>query len=147
MKIVDLINRSAFSLLFEPRRETYFYWIELFIGIIIPIIIFSQKKWRESRRGLFVGSTLVILGFIMNRMNISLTGMEGWAGIFYFPSWMEIAITFSIVTAGFIIFSFAVKELPIFKPEPETSRKTIMSSETEEFDFVSHQNINILTDL
>ncbi|HUL45028.1 MAG TPA: Ni/Fe-hydrogenase cytochrome b subunit [Bacteroidota bacterium] len=117
MKIVDLADRSAFSLLFLPRPETYLYWLEITTGIILPIALFSFRKIRESRSGLFFGSTVVILGFIMNRMNISITAMQRWTGTSYFPSWMEIAVTLSIVTVGFIAFSMAAKYLPIFGEE------------------------------
>jgi len=121
MKVVDLADRSAFSLLFIDRPETYLYWLEIGMGIVLPIALFSFRKIRESRSGLFVGSTVVILGFIMNRMNISITGMQRWAGASYFPSWMEIAVTLSIVTLGFIAFSTAAKYLPIFEhPEHHT---------------------------
>jgi Ni/Fe-hydrogenase subunit HybB-like protein len=60
---------------------------------------------------------MVVIGFVLNRMNITLTGLEGWAGVSYFPSWMELAVTFSIVAFGFVVFALAAKYLPIFKHE------------------------------
>jgi len=59
-----------------------------------------------------------LLGFITNRLNIAVTGMEASAGVRYFPKWTEIAITASIVAAGFAIFGLAAKYLPIFPKEP-----------------------------
>ncbi len=117
MKIVDLLDRKAISLLFLPRMETYLYWLEVSIGILIPMVLFSMRKVRESQSGLFAGAAMIIIGFIFNRMNIGITGMEGWAGVSYFPSWMEISVTLSIVVLGFIIFTLAAKYLPIFKHE------------------------------
>jgi Ni/Fe-hydrogenase subunit HybB-like protein len=43
--------------------------------------------------------------------------MEAWAGKSYFPSWMEISVTLSIVVAGFILFAMAAKYLPLFSHE------------------------------
>jgi len=123
MKVLDLNDRDALSLLVIPRWETYMYWLEVIVGIVLPIVLFSQRKIRESRNGLFIGATTIIIGFILNRLNISITGLESWAGISYFPSWMELAVTASIVTAGFIIFSLAAKHLPIFKHEPPVSNE------------------------
>jgi Ni/Fe-hydrogenase subunit HybB-like protein len=117
MKIMDLSSRAAFSLLLVPRWETYMYWLEVLVGIVTPLILFSIPRVRTNRSGLFFGATMVILGFILNRLNISITGMEGWAGISYFPSWMEIAVTVSIVTVGFIVFSLAARYLPLFDHE------------------------------
>jgi len=121
MKIVDLKDRDAMNLLFLPRTETYFYWGEIMVGVIVPMILFSMKKVRSSQTGLFVGAIFIILGFVMNRLNISLTGMESWAGVSYFPSWMEISVTLTIVTVGFIAFRLAAKYLPVFKHEPSVS--------------------------
>jgi Ni/Fe-hydrogenase subunit HybB-like protein len=115
MKVIDLVERGALPLLLLPRTETYLYWLEVSVGIIAPIILFSRQRVRESQSGLFVGATMIICGFIFNRMNIGITGMEAWAGASYFPSWMEISVTLSIVALGFVIFSLAAKYLPIFK--------------------------------
>ena len=115
MKVIDLIERGALPLLVLARTETYLWWLEVTVGIAAPIVLFSRRRVRENRQGLFAGATLIILGFILNRMNISITGMEASAGVTYFPSWMEIAITLSIVTAGFVVFTLAAKHLPIFE--------------------------------
>jgi len=72
---------------------------------------------RENQTGLFWCAAMMIMGFVLNRLNISITGMEGWAGKAYFPSWMEIMVTISIVTAGFIVFALAAKYLPLFEHE------------------------------
>jgi len=114
MKIADLSTRGMFPLLIEPRTETYLYWLEMTVGVLAPLLLFSFEKIRNNRKGLFGGAILIILGFMLNRMNISITGMEGWAGVSYFPSWMEISITMMIVTIGFILFSLAAKHLPLF---------------------------------
>ena len=121
MKIVDLADRQAFALLLQPRMETYLYWLEITLGVFAPLVLLSRRKIRESQNWLFLSSVLIILGFILNRMNIGITGMEAWAGKAYFPSWMEISITLSIVVAGFIIFSFAAKYLPLFHHEQSSA--------------------------
>ena len=60
---------------------------------------------------------LVVLGFITNRLNVSITGMESAAGMHYIPKWTEIAVTGAIIAAGFALFGLAVKYLPIFPAE------------------------------
>jgi Ni/Fe-hydrogenase subunit HybB-like protein len=72
---------------------------------------------------------MVILGFVMNRMNIGIAGMESSAGVSYFPSWMEISITLSLVVIGFIIFGLAGKYLPLFDHGHEETRKVVVPSE------------------
>ncbi len=137
MKIVDLSNRSAFPLLFLPRMETYMYWLEIGVGILAPLVLFSIAKVRESTNGLFIGAVMIILGFVLNRMNITITGMESWAGVSYFPSWMELTVTVAIVTAGFIIFSLAARYLPLFSDAHREVRR--VHDIEEDLRFVSQQ--------
>lgn len=140
MKVVDLADRRALPLLFEPRTETYLYWLELSVGVIAPFLLLARQKVRENQTGLFACAVMMIIGFILNRLNISITGMEGWAGKPYFPSWMEIMVTISIVTAGFIAFALAAKYLPLFKLE-KTERKVSTESEwVEDIRSVSQLN-------
>ncbi len=119
MRFVDAYQRDVLGLLFVARPETYLYWLELIVGIVLPLLLLSSSRVRHSERGLFVSSILVVLGFIMNRLNITVTGMERSAGVSYFPSWMELSITLAIVTFGFVVFSFAAKYLPVFEHEAE----------------------------
>jgi len=60
---------------------------------------------------------LVVLGFITNRLNVSITGQESAAGMHYLPKWTEIAVTGAIIAAGFALFGLATKYLPIFPAE------------------------------
>jgi Ni/Fe-hydrogenase subunit HybB-like protein len=55
-----------------------------------------------------------VLGFITNRLNVSITGMETSAGLHYVPRWTELAVTGAIIAAGFALFGAAAKYLPIF---------------------------------
>ncbi len=138
MKLMDLSTRAAFPLLLVPRWETYMYWLEVIVGILAPLLLFSIPKVRTSSSGLFFGATMIILGFILNRLNISITGMESWAGVSYFPSWMEIAVTVCIVTIGFIVFSLAARYLPLFEHEHEKHPKRPQDEFREELVRLSH---------
>ncbi len=73
---------------------------------------------------------MVVGGFLVNRLNVSLTGLEATSGVRYVPSWMEVAITMSIVVVGMIAFRYATQYLPVFhsaKPESvkEDSRSPV----------------------
>jgi Ni/Fe-hydrogenase subunit HybB-like protein len=140
MKIMDLQSRAALSLLFEPRTETYFYWLEISVGVIAPLILLSLPKIRGNQNGLFFSAVMIILGFILNRMNISITGMEAWAGVSYFPKWTEIIVTMAIVTAGFVVFSFAAKYLPLFTHEEQTQAPKPVHNLDEDLRLISQPN-------
>jgi Ni/Fe-hydrogenase subunit HybB-like protein len=114
MKIVDLSDRRLLPLLVVPRLETYMYWLEAAVGVIAPFLILSREKGRRNPTALFAGATLVVLGFIINRMNVAITGMESWSGTLYFPSFTEFSITLMIVTLGFIAFYLIARYFPVF---------------------------------
>jgi Ni/Fe-hydrogenase subunit HybB-like protein len=121
LRFEDLANRGALKLAFHPGYETYLFWLEILLAIILPVILLVQRKVRTSANGLYIAAVLVVLGFITNRMNVSITGFEGSTGVRYFPKWSEFAVTAMIIAIGFAAFGLAVKYLPIFPKEEEAS--------------------------
>ncbi len=117
MRALDLVDRHVLGLLTIPRMETYMFWLEVVVGMLAPLVLLSMKKVRQSETGLFTSAVLVIIGFVMNRMNITITGMEAWAGKTYVPSIPEFSVTLGIVTLGFVAFYYIAKYFPVFPPE------------------------------
>ena len=117
LRFEDLANRGAFRLALHPGYEMYLFWLEMSLAIFIPLILLLQPKVRSSPTGLYWSAVLVVLGFITNRMNVSITGFEGSTGVRYFPKWSELAVTGMIIGGGFALFGLAVKYLPIFPKE------------------------------
>lgn len=118
-KAVDLLNRDEVQLLYEWNTESVLFMVEVVLGILGPIVLLTMKKVRQNPLGQFLSAMLVVLGFVMNRLNVSTTGMEASLKAGYFPSWMEIAVTAGIVVLGFVLFAAAVKHLPVFTEEAE----------------------------
>jgi Ni/Fe-hydrogenase subunit HybB-like protein len=121
LKIQDFSGRGVWSVIFLNRPETYLFWLEALVGVIVPVIMLSIKKIRLSERGLYYVAICTIAGFLLNRLNVAVTGMEASSGVHYFPSWMEISITLTILATGFFVFSLATRYLPIFEHGEEES--------------------------
>ena len=113
----DLYLRGNLHLAFEVTPEAVMFWGEIGLGAILPMVLLASRRVRHNEQGLFFAAMLAIMGFIVNRMNVAITGMTASSGTTYVPSWMEFAVTMSIVGAGFALFALAVKFLPVF-PEP-----------------------------
>jgi Ni/Fe-hydrogenase subunit HybB-like protein len=63
-----------------------------------------------------------VLGFILHRLNVSVTALERSSGVHYVPSWMEITVSVGLVAIGFAVFALAARYLPVFpKHAPETA--------------------------
>lgn len=114
LRFLDLRGRHAFAAFNPGAMEERMFLLEVALGLVAPVIVLAVPKWRNSERGLFLGAVLVVLGFVLNRLNVSITGMVRGLGADYFPTWMEIAVTMSVVAVGFFLFRLAVKNLPIF---------------------------------
>jgi Ni/Fe-hydrogenase subunit HybB-like protein len=125
VRLQDLYHRDALHLMLRPSYEAYLFGLEAVIGLLLPIALLLHPRIRHSAGGLYVSALLVVLGFISNRLNVSITGMEVSAGVRYIPKWTEAAVTLSIVAAGFAFFSLAAKHLPIFPSESEGSDRPV----------------------
>ena len=75
---------------------------------------------RESARGLYISSLLAVLGFIANRLNVSITALEGAQGGHYVPAWSEVMITLMLIAIGFGAFSLAVRYLNVYPSDRES---------------------------
>jgi len=123
LRIEDLWGRGVLGGLREPSRESVLFLLEVGLGVVIPLPLLGVRKVRESREGLVGAAVLVITGFLLNRLNVSITGLEAWAGVEYIPRWTEVAVTLSMVGVGFLLFSLAVKYLKVFEPEAGLRRR------------------------
>ncbi len=122
LRFEDLYHRGVLPLMLKPSYEQGLFLLELALAIIIPLALLSQYKVRQSAGGLYLVAVSVVLGFVTNRLNVSITGMETSAGLHYVPKWTEVAMTGSIIAAGFALFGLAAKYLPIFPAEHEIAR-------------------------
>lgn len=115
LRFQDLSARGAWGYALSGGYEASFFWVEIALTLAIPAVLLSMARIRTSARGLFWVSVCVVAGFVTNRLNVSITGMEASAGVTYIPKWTEVAITASIVAVGIAIFGLAAKHLPIFE--------------------------------
>jgi Ni/Fe-hydrogenase subunit HybB-like protein len=114
IRFLDLLHRDALRLLLENRTETWLFGLECALMVIPTVLLFSRRV-RENPTALYFMALLVLFGFIANRLNVSITGMEAGSGVHYIPKWTEVAITLAICAAGFAVFRWAVLNLPVFE--------------------------------
>jgi len=113
-RLEDLISRGALMLAFKPTYEAALFHVEFVLGVLLPFALLLSPKLRQNVRGLYGAALLVVLGFVANRLNVSVTGLEGAMGGHYIPAWSEVVISMLLVAAGFVAFRLAVKLLPVY---------------------------------
>jgi Ni/Fe-hydrogenase subunit HybB-like protein len=129
VKFGQLAYAGDLQYLFTGGLMSFLFWAEILLGAVLPILLFSFSKVRQSPRGLLIGALAVLLGMILNRFNVSwfavthpnpITYMPTFMGqVTYFPSIPEVALSIGIFSAGILAFGLAVKYLSVFDPVEE----------------------------
>jgi Ni/Fe-hydrogenase subunit HybB-like protein len=126
LRWADLLGRGAWRLLAQNRTETWLFGLETAL-LTVPLLVLLRGRNRANREARYLCSLMVLFGFVANRLNVSITGLEASQGTHYMPKWPEVMITFSLISVGFAIFRMAALHLPLFvepkraeEPEPET---------------------------
>ncbi len=117
-RIYDLVHRHVLHLALQWTYEAAFFQLEILAGVILPFLLLAVPSWRIRPRVMYAASLLAVMGFVVNRLNVSVTGLETSAGQHYQPAWGEILISVLMVSVGFAAFALAVRYFRVF-PEPE----------------------------
>jgi Ni/Fe-hydrogenase subunit HybB-like protein len=118
MRVQAIHRNHAFNSILEFSYEGKMFLLEFALGVILPVVLMSFRRLRSDPDWLVGGAFLAVLGFVMNRLNVSITGMEAASGVRYLPSGMEIIVSLGLVATGMAVFAFAVHIFPIFPDGP-----------------------------
>jgi Ni/Fe-hydrogenase subunit HybB-like protein len=110
---------------------TTFWWLEIVLGGLVPAVILLFQPLRRNQRALILGLALIILGVIVNRWNVTLSGLVAppdWSpGVLgdvvaasYFPTLIELGVSAGVLAYGLLGFSLGVRILPIFAQPVES---------------------------
>lgn len=118
VRLGDWMGAGEVPLLFRPDAFGLIAWVELILGLFIPLAILLSKFVRHSA-GPFWAGVFALMGMFINRMVISWVGLAEPGLTAYVPSWIEIAITVGLFAGGFLLYGVIVRFFKIF---PEASQ-------------------------
>lgn len=110
----DLVLRGVGTELLVLTPQSMAFWIEVLVGFIIPLAILLTPEFADSARWLLVSSIMVIIGLLINRMNVAVVGITSTYGATYYPHWMEVGITAGIVAGGLLAYVVICSNFPVF---------------------------------
>jgi Ni/Fe-hydrogenase subunit HybB-like protein len=119
VRLLDLLRRGALGAAVAPTREAAFFQLEFALGVLLPFVLLVLPAVRRNARYLYAAAVLAVVGFVVNRLNVSITGLEGAQGAHYVPALPEYLATLMLVAVGFALFGLAVKHLPVYPREEE----------------------------
>ena len=117
LKLGDLAFRNNLGMLLNGSWESSVFIFELFISALLPASLLAVPKIRQNDTGLVVCSILVVLGFILNRINVSGIATVRATGSDYLPSLMEISISLWVVSLAILVFFFFVEHFKVYERE------------------------------
>jgi len=100
VKLGDLAFRYGSLNFLEHPAATTSLAVEVLLGVVAPFLLLLNKVVRRSMGWLFLAVALIILGVVLNRINVFLVSYTApYSTHAYFPSVGEIAMTFAIVSS------------------------------------------------
>jgi Ni/Fe-hydrogenase subunit HybB-like protein len=117
VRVLDLVLQGSLWATVAGTREAVFFQLEFSLGVILPFLLLVWPQVRRNARYLYTAAVLAVMGFVVNRLNVSITGLEGAQGTHYVPALPEYTVTLMLVAVGFALFGLAVKHLPVYPRE------------------------------
>ena len=130
-RAVDLYTHGAVPFMFRWREESLSFWLEIGLFIVAPLVLLSMDKVRNNPQYLYWTCSLVVMGFMANRLNVSITGLQASTGIYYVPKWSEFAPTLMVITAAVLAFRYAVIYLDVLPKNSSRPRWMIKGAVSE----------------
>jgi len=110
---VDMAREGGLPYLFRWRAETGYFWLEMLLFVFLPVVLLNLNYVRNRPVALYWTNAIVVMGFITNRINVSITGLERATHAGYSPKWPELAVTLMLTTCAVLAFRYAVLYLDI----------------------------------
>lgn len=107
-----------------PYTQT-FWWLEVVLGGLIPAVILLYGPLRRNDTTLMAALGLIVLGVVVNRWNVTLSGLVAppqWspgvignvAAASYAPTWVELAVSVGVLAYALLAFTLGARHLPLF---------------------------------
>jgi len=127
-RMVDLVKHGGGPYLFLKRPETAYFWLEIALFVFIPVVMFNNRWIMKRPEGAYWSCAVVIMGFLANRVNVSINSLERATQANYMPKWPEMAIVVMMVTLTVLAFRYAVINLDILPKRVKLPTKRWMAN-------------------
>jgi Ni/Fe-hydrogenase subunit HybB-like protein len=119
LKVGDVAARGVWPMLLDGSLVSKLWLMEVLGGVVLPLVLLAVPKLRRSPRWLGWACLLVILGVVLNRLNVFvLAYTPPYAERAYVPSFVEFGLSIGLVAALLLVYRVAVTYLPILEPQP-----------------------------
>ncbi len=114
----DLAARGHLHHAAGTTFSTFWFWFELAVMALLPIVLFSIPAVRRSRTGQWAAASLGVTGVVINRISVGGFMHQGRGEGLYVPSWTEIAVSAGVVSAAILVFLFFIERFKVWEERP-----------------------------
>jgi Ni/Fe-hydrogenase subunit HybB-like protein len=117
LKLQGVIDNHAVA---EIGKGFYGKWwlLEMLGFILLPSLMYAWGARNNRARPVRIAAAIAVVGIIVNRLNISLVAYNYNQAVRYWPSWMELWVSVTLVLAGVLAFRWIVNRMPVLRPLP-----------------------------
>lgn len=124
------VNEALHMLNQQTPYNFGFWFFEIIIGILIPVIIFLHPRLNKKPVSLVLGAMGAITGVVINRWNVTVSGLYVPLAyspgtqyvldpVYYWPSLPEWGVVLGIIGYGLLMLTLGLKFLPLFPNNEE----------------------------
>lgn len=116
LKVQGLVDSGRYDLLATPLGA--WFLVELLGFVLLPSLLLAFAARRGDARTTRAVAAIVVLGIVVNRLNVSIIGFNWNAPVRYVPSFAEIWVSLTLVTLGVLTFRWIVNRMPVLSEHP-----------------------------
>jgi len=116
LQLLVFVHGKRWNLLDTPMG--YWYLTEMLGFVLLPMILFFYSYRKQNTFIIKLAALITMIGIIINRLNVTVIGFRWDAASHYYPSWMEIVVTLTVLFVEIWVFRWIVTRLPVLRDSP-----------------------------
>jgi Ni/Fe-hydrogenase subunit HybB-like protein len=120
LQLLVFIHDKRWDLLSTPMG--YWFMVEMIGFVLVPMLLFFYSYRRHNIFMIRLAAILTMLGVILNRLNVTVIGFRWDASVHYVPSWMEFAVTLTVIFIEIWVLRWVINRMPVLRESPSWVR-------------------------
>ena len=121
LKVFDLFRGNTWALLATPFGA--WYLLEVAGFVIIPGALFFSGSRKESLPVIKAAAVMAMIGIFINRFNFVFIAYNWTEPVRYYPSWMEIVVTLTVIFTELWVYRWVINRMPVISERPRWARE------------------------
>ncbi len=121
MHIIVFVHGKNWAYL--NSRMGVWYLVEMIGFVLVPMVMFFISYRRVNITLAKVAAIVTMLGIVINRLNVSIIAFRWDAAEPYYPTWMEVVVTFTIIFIEVWVFRWVVRRMPVYNEPPSWAKE------------------------